>query len=29
MCQDMGYEVLADIHALPKRLPTLYRNLTV
>ena len=21
MCQDMGYEVLADIHALPKRLP--------
>ena len=29
MCQDMGYEVLADIHALPKRLPTLYRSLTV
>ena len=29
MCQDMGYEVLADINALPKRLPTLYRNLTL
>ncbi len=29
MCQDMGYEVLADIHALPKRLPTLYRSLTI
>jgi nitric oxide reductase NorD protein len=28
MCQDMGYEVLADIHSLPRRLPTLYRNLT-
>ena len=28
MCQDMGYEVLADIHALPSRLPLLYRRLT-
>jgi nitric oxide reductase activation protein len=28
MCQDMGYEVLADIHSLPRRLPTLYRHLT-
>jgi nitric oxide reductase activation protein len=29
MCQDMGYEVLADIHSLPRRLPALYRYLTV
>ncbi|MQF99248.1 MAG: hypothetical protein FI727_00095 [SAR202 cluster bacterium] len=29
MCQDMGYEVLNDIHSLPERLPQLYRNLTV
>ena len=29
MCQDMGYEVLADIHSLPRRLPSLYRRLTV
>jgi hypothetical protein len=29
MCQDMGYEVLADIHSLPKRLPALYRRLTL
>ena len=29
MCQDMGYEVLDDINALPARLPTLYRKLTV
>ncbi len=29
MCQDMGYEVLADIHSLPRRLPVLYRSLTV
>ncbi|MSP78147.1 MAG: VWA domain-containing protein [Dehalococcoidia bacterium] len=29
MCQDMGYEVLADIHSLPERLPFLYRRLTV
>ena len=29
MCQDMNYEVLADIHNLPQRLPQLYRNLTV
>lgn len=29
MCQDMGYEVLDDISALPARLPTLYRKLTV
>jgi hypothetical protein len=28
MCEDMGYEVLADIEALPSRLPTLYRRLT-
>ena len=28
MCEDMGYEVLADIEALPGRLPTLYRRLT-
>lgn len=29
MCQDMGYEVLADINNLPRRLPALYRHLTV
>jgi nitric oxide reductase activation protein len=29
MCQDMGYEVLADINNLPKRLPALYRHLTI
>ena len=29
MCQGMGYEVLADIHSLPRRLPALYRYLTV
>jgi hypothetical protein len=28
MCEDVGYEVLADIEALPSRLPTLYRKLT-
>ncbi|MBI4571545.1 MAG: hypothetical protein HY723_06305 [Chloroflexi bacterium] len=28
MCDDMGYEVLADIETLPSRLPTLYRRLT-
>ena len=28
MCGDMGYEVLADIHALPRRLPMLYKTLT-
>ena len=28
MCQDMGYEVLADLNALPSRLPMLYRKLT-
>ncbi|GMV85250.1 MAG: hypothetical protein AMXMBFR80_11060 [Dehalococcoidia bacterium] len=28
MCEDMGYEVVADIEALPGRLPTLYRRLT-
>ena len=28
MCDDMGYEVLADIEALPMRLPSLYRRLT-
>ncbi len=26
---DMGYEVVADIHTLPERLPQLYRRLTV
>ena len=29
MTQDMGYEVLADIYALPSRLPALYRRLTL
>jgi len=29
MCRDMRYEVLTDIESLPKRLPTLYRRLTV
>jgi len=29
MCQDMGYEVLSNIKALPKRLPILYRQLTM
>ena len=29
MCQDMGYEVLADVFALPERLPMLYRRLTI
>ncbi|MCH9037427.1 MAG: VWA domain-containing protein, partial [Chloroflexi bacterium] len=29
MCQDMGYEVVAEIESLPKRLPYLYRQLTV
>lgn len=28
MCEDIGYEVVADIEALPSRLPTLYRRLT-
>jgi nitric oxide reductase activation protein len=28
MCEDMGYEVLADVETLPSRLPTLYRRLT-
>ena len=28
MCQDMGYEVVADIESLPRRLPHLYRRLT-
>ena len=28
MCQDMGYEVLDDIYALPRRLVYLYRRLT-
>ena len=28
MCEDMGYEVVADIEHLPQRLPTLYRRLT-
>ncbi len=28
MCEDMGYEVVADIEHLPQRLPALYRRLT-
>jgi nitric oxide reductase NorD protein len=28
MCEDIGYEILGDIEALPGRLPTLYRRLT-
>ena len=28
MCEDMGYEVVADIEQLPQRLPALYRRLT-
>ncbi len=28
MCEDMGYEVLGHIEALPSRIPTLYRRLT-
>ena len=28
MCSDMGYEVLSDVSALPRRLPLLYRRLT-
>ncbi len=28
MCQDMAYEVVADIESLPRRLPALYRRLT-
>lgn len=28
MCDDMGYEVVADIESLPLRLPSLYRRLT-
>ena len=28
MCDDIGYEVLFDVEALPGRLPTLYRRLT-
>ncbi len=29
MCQDMAYEVVAEIESLPRRLPYLYRRLTV
>jgi len=29
MCGDMGYEVLTDIYTLPRRLPMLYKSLTV
>jgi len=29
MCGDIGYEVVADIESLPKRLPALYRKLTI
>ena len=28
VCGDIGYEVVANIEGLPKRLPTLYRRLT-
>ena len=28
MCEDIGYEVVADIESLPSRLPMLYRKLT-
>jgi hypothetical protein len=28
MCQDIGYEIVADIESLPARLPSLYRRLT-
>ena len=28
MCGDIGYEVVSDIEALPRRLPSLYRRLT-
>ncbi|MBI2886783.1 MAG: hypothetical protein HYY02_06210 [Chloroflexi bacterium] len=28
MCGDIGYEVVADIYSLPRRLPALYRRLT-
>jgi nitric oxide reductase NorD protein len=28
MCEDIGYEVVADIESLPSRLPTLYRKPT-
>jgi nitric oxide reductase activation protein len=28
MCEDIGYEVVADIESLPSRLPTLYRKIT-
>ncbi len=28
MCGDIGYEVVSDIHSLPKRLTSLYRRLT-
>ncbi len=28
MCEDIGYEVVADVQSLPSRLPTLYRRLT-
>jgi nitric oxide reductase NorD protein len=28
MCEDIGYEVVADIESLPSRLPALYRKLT-
>jgi hypothetical protein len=28
MCEDMGYEIVADIEQLPQRLPALYRRLT-
>jgi nitric oxide reductase activation protein len=29
MCSDMGYEIVPDITSLPRRLPQLYRRLTV
>jgi len=28
MCEDIGYEIVGEIEALPSRLPALYRRLT-
>jgi nitric oxide reductase activation protein len=27
MCEDIGYEIVADIESLPRRLPSLYKAL--
>jgi nitric oxide reductase activation protein len=27
MCDDLGYELVADVESLPRRLPKLYRHL--